>query len=80
MEKQNTYGSNSNSQDQSQSNVEILEILRACMRKWYWFAISLVLALTIGFLKILKTIPVYERTSTILIKEQLNRRATPPWH
>ncbi|MDD6151432.1 MAG: polysaccharide biosynthesis tyrosine autokinase [Bacteroidales bacterium] len=76
MDKQNTYGSNSNSQDQSQSNVEILEILKTCLRKWYWFALSLVLTLSIGCLKILKTIPLYERSSTILIKEQLNRRAS----
>ncbi len=60
----------------SEDSIGIMDIVRLCLRKWYWFVISAGVCLAIGMLNILKTIPVYERSSTILVKEQLSRRTS----
>ena len=50
--------------------VRITDILQLCLAKWYWFAISIAVALCIAIIYILATPPVYTRTASLLIKEE----------
>ena len=50
--------------------VRITDILQLCLAKWYWFAISIAVALCIAIVYILATPPVYTRTASLLIKEE----------
>lgn len=47
-----------------------LDILWMCLSRWYWFVISLVICCGLGLFYILRTAPVYERTATLLIKDE----------
>lgn len=44
--------------------------LRACIEKWRWFAVSIATTLVIGIAFLLVYAPRYERTATILIKDE----------
>ena len=44
------------------------ELLFNCIGKWYWFVISISLAMGIAYYKVLRTIPVYQRTAQILLR------------
>ena len=48
--------------------VLLKRILGVGLRNWYWFALSLAVAMTIAALYVFKTVPVYQRTASILIK------------
>ena len=62
---------NNNIQRQTESDfIRISDILPICLAKWYWFAISIVLALCIAIVYILATPPVYTRSASLLIKEE----------
>lgn len=50
-------------------NVELQDILYQCLNKWYWFVLSVLLFGALGYLYILRTPPVYNRSMTVLIKE-----------
>lgn len=47
----------------------IFELLHSLLSNWYWFVISVVLCLGFAWYKLKKTVPIYERTATILIKD-----------
>jgi len=51
-------------------NFTILDLLRQCLAKWYWFVLSLVLCALIAAAYILTTPPVYERRAAVLIKDE----------
>ena len=44
--------------------------LRTCIEKWRWFAASVATTLVIGILFLLVYAPRYERTATILVKDE----------
>lgn len=44
-------------------------ILGLCLRNWYWFAISLAVALGIAWFQVKRTPPVYLRSASIMIKQ-----------
>lgn len=46
------------------------DFLKLCMRKWTWFAASLVVCVSLGLLYIYRQQPVFERSEEILIKDQ----------
>ena len=48
--------------------VLLKRILGIGIRNWYWFALSLAVALIAGALYVFNKVPVYERTASILIK------------
>ena len=50
------------------------DIFEMVIKKWYWFAISAALFLGVGALYIMKTSPVYQRSATILVKD--NRKGS----
>ncbi|MCR5548109.1 MAG: polysaccharide biosynthesis tyrosine autokinase [Bacteroidales bacterium] len=47
-------------------------IFGLCLRNWYWFAISLAVALGIAWLQVKRTPPVYLRSASIMIKQNGN--------
>ena len=49
--------------------VKIQEWLYMCLYKWYWFFISLVIALGLAILYLLVTVPSYTRKASVLIKD-----------
>ena len=44
------------------------DFLFMCLAKWYWFLLSMVLALSIAMFYILRTQPTYTRSSQVMIK------------
>lgn len=49
--------------------IRIQDLFRIFISKWYWFAASLLVALTVVTLYLLITPPIYTRTASILIKD-----------
>lgn len=50
--------------------MSIKDFVSACLSKWIWFAISLVICVGCGILYILSKEPVYQRYEQVLIKDQ----------
>lgn len=44
------------------------KVLALVLRNWYWFAISLAVAMAIAVYRVLSQVPVYQRTASIMIK------------
>lgn len=59
---------NKTSRFQTEEEFDIKEFLQTCLVKWYWFALSVTIALSIGIYKIATTHPSYTRYTDILIK------------
>ena len=57
-------------QNSSQANtgMTLKDFLLACLYRWKWFVISVILALVLAFLFLAKKQPVYTRTAQVLIK------------
>ena len=51
------------------TSLDIKELLWLCLNRWYWFVISLAICCGAGVYYIMKTPPVYERSASILIKD-----------
>ena len=49
--------------------IRIQDLWSMFVPKWYWFAISLFITLTIAVLYLLSTPPIYTRTAAILVKD-----------
>ena len=49
--------------------IRIQDLWSMFVPKWYWFAISLFITLTIAVLYLLSTPPIYNRTAAILVKD-----------
>lgn len=58
-----------NNQNRPADYIKIEDLLRMCLAKWHWFAISLLLSLLAAFVYIKITPPVFERKASVLIKE-----------
>ena len=54
----------------SGNSLSFKEFFFLCLGKWWWFSISLALALGIAVVYILRTPPVYTRYASLLIKEE----------
>ncbi len=55
---------------QSEDFIEFGELLLMCLKKWYWFAISLAIVMSLAFLYILRTPSSYKRTAEVQIKSE----------
>lgn len=62
---QGEYGN----ETESTQTFSLMELMMLMLRKWYWFAISMVICLCAGFYYIASTPKVYKRQATILIKD-----------
>lgn len=47
-----------------------MDFIRICIRKWRWFAVSVATMLVLGILFLLVMPPRYERTATIMVKDE----------
>lgn len=54
---------------QEEQSVNIRDVLRKCLRHWYWFVIGLILAFFAAWLYNRYTTPVYEVNAILLIKD-----------
>lgn len=52
--------------------IRIQDLFYIFLNKWYWFVIAVVIALSIAFIYLAKTPPVYTRTASVLIKDNSN--------
>lgn len=59
----------------TETSINITEILYACLSRWHWFAISLILALSVATYKILTTQPTYRRYCEVLIKSSAKNQS-----
>jgi len=68
MENQTTTAGNV--QQDSKEVIQIKDIIMMCLQKWYWFAIAIVVCVTIAFLHVRRTQPTYVRSAKVLIKSE----------
>lgn len=61
------------SRKENQFDINIREILRPYLKRWWWFMVSVLFFLTYAFYYLAKTSPVFNVQSTVLIKD--SRRA-----
>src|SRR5690606_32445301 len=52
------------------SGIDFKRILGSLLSKWYWFAISLLITLSAGYLYLRYTVPVFSVNSLILIEDK----------
>lgn len=57
--------------------LQIRDLLVQCLNKWYWFVISLAICVGIAIFYILRTPPVYNRTTEIQIKSEGQGKSMP---
>ena len=57
--------------------VSIMEIVMRFVRYWKWFVVGIVVALIVVFLYLRYTTPVYNVTSSVVLKEVRNQRFEP---
>ncbi|MCX8531525.1 GumC family protein [Chryseobacterium luquanense] len=60
---------NQNQEDFQEENLNLREIIKPYLYRWYWFVIGAVLAIVVAWFFLRYTIPVYSSESTLLIKE-----------
>ncbi len=57
------------STQQEESFLNIHDIIYLCIARWKWFVLSLAVCLGVAMYYVLKTPPTYQRTASVLIKE-----------
>ena len=57
-----------NVEQQNENAIDIKAIFYLCLSQWYWFVLSVILALGVATFYLLKTTPVYTRTAKVLVK------------
>ena len=71
----NSYPKNSASSVDDDESINLQQLIQLCTSNWYWFLISIIIALTLAAGYILKTQPVYTRYASVLIKDGDNSSA-----
>ena len=64
-----------NQGEQNEKPIDIKAIFYLCLSHWYWFLISVVLALGVATFYLHKTVPVYTRTAKVLVKSDEKGRS-----
>lgn len=62
---------NTHSQE-SNSEIDIKEILFIFLSKWYWFVISVIILLSAGFIYLKRQAPIFETKMSVLVKQEEN--------
>ena len=57
--------------------LDYAELFYRCLYKWYWFLLSVVVCLIIGYVQIRRTTPVYVRAMTVMIKDNNGNSRSP---
>lgn len=55
--------------EKEESNINLAELLHKMLAKWHWFAIAIVVAMVAAFIITKYSVPQYEATATLLIKD-----------
>src|SRR5690554_4666732 len=66
-----------NAGENNEETISIMEILLRFVRYWKWFVVGIAVALVIVFLYLRYTTPVYNVSSSIILKEARNQRFDP---
>ena len=59
---------NQNMNGQNEDALSVKDFLFMCLAKWHWFAISLIVTLSVAVFYLLRTQPSYTRSSQVMIK------------
>ncbi|MBR4366698.1 MAG: chromosome partitioning protein ParA, partial [Bacteroidaceae bacterium] len=62
--------------NQQDDFLRIQDLIGLCIAKWYWFVLSLGIAFCIATYNILKAVPVYQRSASLLIKDDTKKSST----
>jgi len=54
---------------QEDQTINVQDIIKRCIRHWYWFAIGMLVALTAAYVYTLYVTPVYQTSAELLIKD-----------
>lgn len=54
----------------SMEQIPVTYLLKLCLSNWKWFVLSVLVAMTLAVLHILRTPPIYTRTTLLLVKEE----------
>ena len=65
---ENKKTASNQTEPQNEQSIDIKAIFHLFLSHWYWFLISVVLALGLATLKLYKTVPVYTRSAKMLVK------------
>ena len=57
-----------------ENEISLMEILFRYLKYWKWFVVSVVVALAVVFVYLRYTVPVYNVTSTIILKHEKDQR------
>ena len=76
MERNNTRTTNPSRQTSKSSAEVIKDVVHLCVQNWYWFVLSLLVALGIGFYLTVQKQPVYLRTASIMVKDNKSAGST----
>ena len=76
MERNNTRATTPLRQNGKSTPQLIKDVLLLCLQNWYWFVLSLLVALGIGFYLTVQKQPVYLRTASIMVKDSKSADAT----
>ena len=77
MENDNINMNTSATPAQDGEAVQMGDLLRRCLERWYWFALSLAAGLAAGALVILRTAPAYSTSAEIQIKSDSKGSSLP---
>ena len=66
-----------NNTRQQEETVQISQLVRRCLSRWYWFALSLAVCLALGALYILRSTPTYNTSADIQIKSNTKGASMP---
>ena len=66
-----------NNTRQQEETVQISQLVRRCLSRWYWFALSLAVCLALGVLYIFRSTPTYNTSADIQIKSNTKGASMP---
>lgn len=62
--------------NQNNDSLLLQDLLGLCLAKWYWFVLSLAVSIGIATFYILKAVPTYKRSASLLIKDDTQKSNT----
>ena len=64
-----SYNSKPKNKESGEEGINFQDLLFLCVKNWYWFLISLLIALSLGVMYITMTQPVFTRQASLLIRD-----------
>ena len=60
-----------NKDAQQEESINYAAIIDAVLSHWFWYALSIIVCLALGYLYIKRSTPIYSIQSTIMIKDEM---------